>query len=138
MLLPAHCASGRASNAQAQAGSIVAEPQLACSVLLLCAQFAGAESLPALPACRAADFTYIFPYSPLHNVRLPEGGTRQYPAVMLATGDHDDRVVPLHTHKLIATLQHTLLQSPQAEAAGTPQRNPLLVRGARGCSMTAA
>lgn len=38
-------------------------------------------------------------------------------------GDHDDRVVPLHSHKLIATLQHVLAGSPDS-----PQRNPLLTR----------
>jgi hypothetical protein len=60
---------------------------------------------PLPPPCR---FAYILPYSPLHNVRRPLGGSRQYPAVMLITGDHDDRVVPLHSHKLVATLQHEL------------------------------
>ncbi|KXZ53387.1 hypothetical protein GPECTOR_7g1283 [Gonium pectorale] len=71
------------------------------------------------------DFSYILPYSPLHNVRQPEGGSRQYPAVMLATGDHDDRVVPLHSLKLLATLQHTLVSGAGPDA---PQRNPLLAR----------
>ena len=37
--------------------------------------------------------------------------------------DHDDRVVPLHSYKMIATLQHTLAAYP-----GSPQRDPLLLR----------
>ena len=42
---------------------------------------------------------------------------------VLRAGDHDDRVVPLHSHKLTATLQHVLAGGPDA-----PQRNPLLTR----------
>lgn len=40
---------------------------------------------------QAADFAYIYPYSPLHHVAPPPGGSGQYPAVILATSDHDDR-----------------------------------------------
>ena len=44
-------------------------------------------------------------------------------SICLHAGDHDDRVVPLHSHKLTATLQHVLAGGPDA-----PQRNPLLTR----------
>lgn len=44
----------------------------------------------------------IFKYSPYHNIRP---GTK-YPSVLVTTGDHDDRVVPLHSFKYAAALQH--------------------------------
>jgi prolyl oligopeptidase len=46
-------------------------------------------------------FRSIYAYSPLHNIRQ---GTR-YPAVLITTGDHDDRVVPGHSFKYAAALQ---------------------------------
>ena len=46
-------------------------------------------------------FEYIKNYSPVQNVKL---GT-QYPATMVTTGDHDDRVVPAHSFKFAAQLQ---------------------------------
>jgi prolyl oligopeptidase len=46
-------------------------------------------------------FEDLLAYSPLHNLR---DGTA-YPATLVVTGDHDDRVVPLHSHKFIAALQ---------------------------------
>lgn len=58
-------------------------------------------------------FSYIQGYSPVHNVKT---GT-QYPATMVTTGDHDDRVVPAHSFKFAAELQE--------KQAGT---NPTLIR----------
>ncbi len=47
-------------------------------------------------------FKYLLGYSPLHNLK---SGV-EYPATMVMTGDHDDRVVPAHSFKFAATLQH--------------------------------
>ena len=47
------------------------------------------------------DFGYLRAYSPLHN--LKDGVC--YPATMVTTADHDDRVVPAHSFKFAATLQ---------------------------------
>ena len=48
-----------------------------------------------------AMFDYLLGYSPVHNVRA---GT-EYPATLVTTGDHDDRVVPAHSFKFAAHLQ---------------------------------
>jgi prolyl oligopeptidase len=59
------------------------------------------------------DFKYLYAYSPLHNIR--EGV--EYPATLVTTADHDDRVVPAHSFKFISTLQE--------KQAGN---NPVLIR----------
>ena len=49
----------------------------------------------------ASDFSVLYAYSPLHNLR--DGVS--YPATLITTGDHDDRVVPAHSFKFAARLQ---------------------------------
>nr|WP_315179337.1 prolyl oligopeptidase family serine peptidase [uncultured Flavobacterium sp.] len=58
-------------------------------------------------------FNYIKGYSPVHNIKKGI----QYPATMVTTGDHDDRVVPAHSFKFAAELQE--------KQTGT---NPTLIR----------
>ena len=49
----------------------------------------------------AADFKNLYAYSPIHNIKPG----LNYPATMITTADHDDRVVPAHSFKYAATLQ---------------------------------
>ena len=58
-------------------------------------------------------FRYLLGYSPVHNIK--EG--INYPATLITTSDHEDRVVPAHSFKFAATLQ--------AKHSGT---NPVLIR----------
>ena len=70
-------------------------------------------------------FEYLKGYSPLHNIKPGV----EYPATMVTTADHDDRVVPAHSFKFAATLQeaHTgtnpvliRIETDAGHGAGTP------------------
>ncbi len=69
-------------------------------------------------------FKYLLSYSPLHNVKDAE-----YPATLITTADHDDRVVPAHSFKFAATLQEhqkgknpilIRIETKAGHGAGTP------------------
>lgn len=62
---------------------------------------------------KPSDFKFLYKYSPLHNIKPGIN----YPAVLVTTADHDDRVVPAHSFKYMATLQ--------SQYKGT---NPVLIR----------
>lgn len=75
-------------------------------------------------------FTYLYNYSPLHNLKK---GTK-YPATLVTTADHDDRVVPAHSFKFAAALQEcndgtnpTLIRidSKAGHGAGKPMKKVL-------------
>jgi prolyl oligopeptidase len=59
------------------------------------------------------EFKALYAYSPLHNIRAGA----KYPATLITTADHDDRVVPGHSFKYAATLQ-----------AAASHENPVLIR----------
>ena len=61
----------------------------------------------------SVQFSYLYKYSPIHNIK---SGVN-YPATLVTTADHDDRVVPAHSFKYIATLQEKYKDS-----------NPVLIR----------
>ena len=48
-------------------------------------------------------FEYLFKYSPLHSIQ----NGKEYPAILVTTADHDDRVVPAHSFKYAAALQNS-------------------------------
>jgi len=74
----------------------------------------------------AGEFKALYAYSPLHNIRA--GVT--YPAILITTADHDDRVVPAHSFKYAAAMQ-----------AQVSRDNPVLIRietrSGHGASSTA-
>ena len=70
-------------------------------------------------------FTYLKGYSPVHNVDF----NTAYPATLITTGDHDDRVVPAHSFKFAAELQQKQvgktpvmirIETDAGHGAGTP------------------
>ena len=58
-------------------------------------------------------FQALYKYSPLHNI----SSKKNYPAMLITTADHDDRVVPAHSFKYTATLQEKY-----------KGKNPILIR----------
>lgn len=66
-------------------------------------------------------FKNLLKYSPLHNVNTPNDEKDEYPATLIMTGDHDDRVLPLHSLKFAASLQYAVHQS-------MVQKKPILLR----------
>ena len=61
----------------------------------------------------AEEFKNLYGYSPMHNI----SATKNYPATLVTTADHDDRVVPAHSFKYIASLQEKY-----------KGKNPVLIR----------
>jgi prolyl oligopeptidase len=81
-----------------------------------CSDYGNAETNPE-------EFDAIYAYSPIHNIpKIKSKGAAapsKFPAVLAATADHDDRVVPLHSLKYMATMQYEL---------GSSLPGPFLIR----------
>jgi prolyl oligopeptidase len=71
------------------------------------------------------EFHAIYKYSPLHNIKPG----MSYPATMITTADHDDRVVPAHSFKYAATLQ-------EKSQGGNPALIRIQTRSGHGASST--
>src|SRR5207253_3447998 len=69
----------------------------------------------------ASQFAYLIKYSPVHNVKAGSC----YPATLVTTADHDDRVVPSHSFKFTATMQ-------AAQACGRPILLRVETQGSHG------
>ncbi|MGF1635588.1 MAG: prolyl oligopeptidase family protein [Cyclobacteriaceae bacterium] len=94
----------------------VALPAVGVLDMLRYHQFtAGAGWIPDYGCADSTEtmFKYLYKYSPVHNVDV----TKQYPATLITTADHDDRVVPAHSFKFAATLQQNV-----------QNKKPLLIR----------
>jgi prolyl oligopeptidase len=94
-------------------------PEVGVMDMLRYHEFTGGEAwaseygLPTDPKI----FKYLRAYSPLHNIKPGHC----YPATLVTTADHDDRVVPSHSYKFTAALQ-------KAQAAAPSCANPVLIR----------
>ncbi|HEY0427692.1 MAG TPA: prolyl oligopeptidase family serine peptidase [Pyrinomonadaceae bacterium] len=75
----------------------------------------------------AEDFKYLYKYSPIHNIK--KGA--KYPATLITTADHDDRVVPAHSFKYAATLQ-------AAQGGGAPVLIRIETRAGHGAGKPTA
>jgi prolyl oligopeptidase len=78
-------------------------------------------------------FDVLYNYSPLHTIKA---GVK-FPATLVTTGDHDDRVVPAHSHKFTATLQAaqagpspilTRIETDAGHGAGKPTAKTIAER----------
>jgi len=76
------------------------------------------------------EFKALFAYSPVHRAQIPKA----YPATLITTADHDDRVVPSHSFKFAATLQASQqgdqpilirIESKAGHGAGKPKHKQI-------------
>jgi prolyl oligopeptidase len=125
---PANLAINGASNGGLLVGAVMTQrpdlfaaavPQVGVMDMLRYDRFTGG-ALWAVEYGKSSDpkaFAYLRAYSPLHNIKPGVC----YPATLITTADHDDRVVPSHSFKFAATMQ-----ADQSAVAGCDK--PVLIR----------